>query len=180
MAFDVAGLALIAAVFGVLIAITFALWPLARARDIPAANLFRAKVQPNRGRPRGRYLAATAGLGIGLAALTIATASDRWFAVWFVAGAGLSLALLNIGATAIMAAARRFKNIRHTESRLAIANLHRPGATTRSVVTSLGLGLGVLVAIALIEGNLNNQIQQRIPKMAPAFFFLDIQPHQVA
>ncbi|MBT4115667.1 MAG: FtsX-like permease family protein [Rhodospirillaceae bacterium] len=175
-----AGPLIIAAVFGVLIAITFALWPLARARDIPAANLFRAKVQPNRGRPRGRYLAATAALVIGLAALTIATASDRWFAVWFVAGAGLSLALLNIGATAIMAAARRFKNIRHTESRLAIANLHRPGATTRSVVTSLGLGLGVLVAIALIEGNLNNQIQQRIPKMAPAFFFLDIQPHQVA
>ncbi len=171
---------IIAAVFGVLIAITFALWPLARARDIPAANLFRAKVQPNRGRPRGRYMAATVLLVIGLAALTIATASDRWFAVWFVAGAGLSLGLLSIGATVIMAAARRFKNISHTETRLAIANLHRPGATTKSVVTSLGLGLGVLVAIALIEGNLNNQIQQRIPKMAPAFFFLDIQPHQVA
>jgi putative ABC transport system permease protein len=175
-----AGPLIIAAVFGALIAITFALWPLARARDIPAANLFRAKVQPNRGLPRGRYMVASVLLVIGLAALTIATANDRWFAVWFVAGAGLSLALLSIGATAIMAAARRFKHIRHTESRLAIANLHRPGATTKSVVTSLGLGLGVLVAIALIEGNLSNQINQRIPKMAPAFFFLDIQPHQVA
>ena len=175
-----AGPLIIAAVFGVLISITFALWPLARARDIPAANLFRAKVQPVRGRPRGPYLAASALLVIALAALTIATASDRWFAVWFVAGAGLSLGLLSIGAATIMAAARACKNIRHTEIRLAVANLHRPGATTKSVVTSLGLGLGVLVAIALIEGNLNNQIQQRIPKMAPAFFFLDIQPHQVA
>ena len=170
----------IAALFGVLIAITFALWPLARAQDIPAANLFRAKVQPNRSLPRRRFLVALALLVIALAVLTIATATDRWFAIWFVTGSSLSLTLLNFGANGIMGAARCFKNIRHTETRLAVANLHRPGATTKSVVTSLGLGLGVLVAIALIEGNLSSQIQGRIPKLAPAFFFLDIQPHQVA
>lgn len=171
---------IIAAVFGVLISITFALWPLARARDIPAANLFRAKVQPARGLPGRRYLVMSAILVAALAALTIATANDRWFAIWFVAGAGLALGLLSLGAAGIIRAARRCKGIRHTETRLAVANLHRPGATTSSIVTSLGLGLGVLVAIALIEANLSSQIQQRIPKMAPAFFFLDIQPHQVA
>jgi putative ABC transport system permease protein len=44
---------------------------------------------------------------------------------------------------------------------------------------SLGLGLTVLVATALIEGNLQNQIGQRIPKDAPAFFVVDLQPDQV-
>ena len=43
---------------------------------------------------------------------------------------------------------------------------------------SLGLGLTVLVTIALIEGNLRSQIGERIPAVAPTFFFIDIQPTQ--
>ena len=39
---------------------------------------------------------------------------------------------------------------------------------------SLGLGLTVLVATALIEGNLREQLTRRIPSDAPAFFFVDI------
>jgi putative ABC transport system permease protein len=58
--------------------------------------------------------------------------------------------------------------------------LHRPGATTTSVVLSLGLGLSVLVAIVLIETNFNRQIENRLSDGAPAFFFLDIQPDQRA
>ena len=38
--------------------------------------------------------------------------------------------------------------------RLALANLYRPGAPTAGIVASLGLGLTVLVAIALIERNI--------------------------
>ena len=45
---------------------------------------------------------------------------------------------------------------------------------------SLGLGLTVLVATALVEGNLREQITQRIPKDAPALFFIDIQSAQLA
>jgi len=169
----------IAAVFGILVSITFALWPLARARDIPAANLFRAKVQPLGGRPRRSYVLVTGLFTMVLAALTIWTATDKWFAVWFVAGAMVSLLLLSGGAWVVMNGAKRIKGIRRAETRLAISNLHRPGAATSSVVTSLGLGLAVLIAIALIEGNLSRQIDERIPAMAPAFFFLDIQSDQV-
>jgi putative ABC transport system permease protein len=64
--------------------------------------------------------------------------------------------------------------------RLALANLHRPGSVTPSVVMSLGLGLSVLVAVALIDGNLSRQVAERLPERAPAFFFIDIQPDQVA
>src|SRR3546814_21182932 len=44
---------------------------------------------------------------------------------------------------------------------------------------SLGLGLTVLVAIALIEGNLSRQASQSLPEEAPGFYFIDIQPDQV-
>ena len=63
--------------------------------------------------------------------------------------------------------------------RLALANLHRPGAPTPIVMLSLGLGLTVLVATALIEGNLREQLTRRIPSDAPAFFFVDIQSTQM-
>jgi putative ABC transport system permease protein len=79
-----------------------------------------------------------------------------------------------------MWAAARVGKPRFAALRLALANLHRPGSPTPIVMLSLGLGLTVLVATALIEGNLREQITQRIPKDAPAFFFIDIQSSQIA
>ena len=63
--------------------------------------------------------------------------------------------------------------------RLALANLHRPGAPTASVVLSLGLGLTLLVTVALIEANMSRQVNDRLPDEAPAFFFVDIQNDQL-
>ncbi len=79
-----------------------------------------------------------------------------------------------------MMAAARVGKPKLAALRLALANLHRPGAPTPIVMLSLGLGLTVLVATALIEGNLREQITQRIPNDAPAFFFVDIQSSQMA
>ena len=36
----------------------------------------------------------------------------------------------------------------------------------------------MLVAIALIQGNLMDQVRRQMPDRAPAFFFIDILPHQ--
>jgi putative ABC transport system permease protein len=58
--------------------------------------------------------------------------------------------------------------------RLAIANIHRPGALTPSVVLSLGLGLAVLVIITQIDGNLRRQFLAALPEHAPSFYFIDI------
>ena len=170
----------IAALFGLLTAVTFALWPLARARETPAAALFRDKVAPARGRPRVRYALATATGAAALAALTVWTAEPRYFAWWFVGGAATTVAVLRLGAVALMAVAARVERPPGAAWRLAVTNLHRPGASTPSVVLSMGLGLSVMVAVALIEGNLRRQIDERLPETAPAFFFIDIQPDQVA
>src|SRR6202140_1834940 len=59
-------------------------------------------------------------------------------------------------------------------SRLAIANIYRPGALTPSVVMSLGLGLAVLVTITQIDGNLRRQFLAALPDRAPSFYFIDI------
>ncbi len=74
-----------------------------------------------------------------------------------------------------MAAARRFDRVRGTALRLAVRNVYRPGALTPSVVLSLGLGLTLLVSLALIDTNLRDQLSGAITEKAPDFFFIDIQ-----
>ncbi len=69
--------------------------------------------------------------------------------------------------------------MRSTALRLAVGNIHRPGALTPSVVLSLGLGLTLMVAIALIDGNLRRQVTENIPAQAPDFFFVDIQNRDI-
>jgi len=168
-----------AALFGLLSAAAFSIWPLAMAREVRAAGLFRAAVASSAGRPKLTYVIAT-GLAIAaLAGLAIATAPERKIAIWFVIGAILCFILFRLAGQGVMALARRV-HATGPRLRLALGNLHRPGAATPSVVMSLGLGLTVLVTVATIEGNVSRQISDRLPARAPSFFFLDIQPDQVA
>lgn len=169
----------LALVYGLLIALAFALWPLARAREVAPAGLFRDLVAPTRAWPRPAYLGAmlvTLGLAAGIA---VATTDERRFALMFVGGAVFAFVVLRSAAALIQMLARRAPRASSTALRFAITSLHRPGSATASVVLSLGLGLTLLVGIALIEGNLARQIDERLPKEAPSFFFVDIQPDQI-
>lgn len=168
-----------AAVFGLLVASLFALWPLARAQQVPASTLMRGAVADDGARLRWRD-AAVILLVVGLlAGFTIWTAPERRIAVWFVVGAVGAFIAFPLLARLVMMLARLAGRPRSAVLRLALANIHRPGAPTPTVMLSLGLGLTVLVATALIEGNLQKQITQRLPKDAPAFFVVDLQPDQV-
>lgn len=168
-----------AGAFGLLVALLFALWPLARARGVAAAALMRGAAGIERPLPRRRDIAGIALVAALLGALAIATAPQAMVALWFVLGALGAFIAFPLLARGVMAVARAVEHPRHPTLRLALANLHRPGAATVTVMLSLGLGLTVLVATALIEGNLQRQISQRIPADAPSLFFIDIQPDQV-
>ncbi|MDX1607413.1 MAG: FtsX-like permease family protein, partial [Candidatus Competibacterales bacterium] len=173
------GALLLAAVFGLLTTLSFAIWPLARAHGIPAGALFRSTVEPARSRPKTSYILATALSGLLLSGLAVASAEHRPFAAWFVIGAIAAMLAFRAAAWGVMAVTARLRRPRHPGLRLAVSNLHRPGSPTPSVVLSLGLGLSVLVAIVLIEGNMGRQIQDSIPERAPSFFFIDIQRDQI-
>jgi putative ABC transport system permease protein len=169
----------LAAGFGVLAALGFSLWPLARARDVSAGSLFRSVIDGIRRRPRlGDWLAVGL-VGALLAGLAVGTADDKRLAAWFLLAVAVALLAFRGAGLGVMAAARRVGRVRWPWLRVAIANLHRPGAPTPSVVLSMGLGLTVLVAVALVEGSLANEVLQRLPAAAPSYFFIDIQPDQV-
>jgi putative ABC transport system permease protein len=166
---------LLAAVYGFAAALAFALYPLGRAREISPTALFRDEVAPQRSRPGPAFLIAT-GLAVAfLAGLAIGLAFDRRVAVIFVVSTAAAFLLLRFVATGMMALARRAPRVRSTGLRLALGNIHRPGALTPSIVLSLGLGLTLVVTLVLIDGNLRRTLVGTIPAEAPSFFFLDIQ-----
>ena len=168
----------LAALYGLLTALAFALWPLGRAQRIPGAALFRDSIVATPGWPSRGILIANGAAVLALAALVIGTAEQPRFAMGFVAGAALTLVLFRLGASLLMRAARAFRHVRRPALRLGLANLHRPGAPTPTMLVALGIGLTTLAAIATIEGNLRRQLADQLPNAAPSFFFIDIQNDQ--
>jgi putative ABC transport system permease protein len=173
-----AGPLLLATAYGLLTATLFTIWPLARARETPAAALFRDVVSSHR-RPRSKYLVTLAACFTTLVALAILTSQETWFAAVFtISIIGIFAVLILVG-YGVQFIARRLPRSRIPSLRLAIANLYRPGAATNSIILSMGLGLTLFVTVALIEGNLTRQVQEQLPEKAPAFFFIDIQSNQL-
>ncbi|TGV93964.1 ABC transporter permease, partial [Mesorhizobium sp. M2D.F.Ca.ET.145.01.1.1] len=73
-----------AALFGLLVTLAFALLPLGRARDVPATTLFREMGLEGRGLPRAVYVVCALGIALFLAALAILFSGDQRIASIFV------------------------------------------------------------------------------------------------
>ncbi|MCO5733565.1 ABC transporter permease [Rhizobium sp. SSA_523] len=168
----------LAALFGLLTTFAFAILPLGHARQVPATALFREQGFDQRRLPAWPYLLAAAVALSALACLAVFSAQDRFIAMVFLGAVTGAFVLLRLVAAGIAALARRAPRVNSPALRLAIGNIHRPGALTSSVVLSLGLGLALLVTLALIDGNLRRQLTGPMMENAPNFFFIDIQGNE--
>jgi putative ABC transport system permease protein len=171
-----------AAFYGVLMALLFALWPLARTEEVRAAALWRGGAEA-RGTPRARWWAATAGLAATLVGGAALLSGVPALALWSAAGVAAALAVLLLAAAglrrAARAAARSAAARGRTGLRLALAAIGGPRAETTAVVLALGLGLSVLAAVGQIDANLRAAIARDLPARAPSYFFVDIQKDQI-
>ncbi len=166
---------LLAAIYGLLAALAFAITPLGRAREVPVSALYRDHVSRDRARAPWGYIAAALGCGALLAGLAIGVAEEPRVAAMLIAGAAGGYVFLRLVAAGLMALARRGKDMcGRIGLRMALANIHRPNALTPTIVLSLGLGLTLLVALALVEANLKRQLAQSLPAQAPDYFFVDV------
>jgi putative ABC transport system permease protein len=163
----------VSAAYGLLIAVAFALPPLAATRRVPAAGLYRATVS-GAGRIEARVLAAVGVAFAAIVALAVATAREPLFALGFVAAAtALLVVLVGLG-WLVRRVAGGLPRPHRPLPRLALANLHRPGAATGALVVALGLGLTLFVALAAIQTSITAEIARTVPQRAPSFFILDI------
>ena len=170
-----------AALYGILTAFIFALWPLARTEDVKAATLFRDALDRAKLLPAPRYLLMIMG------ALIILVGSAAWLSgtwkltLWTMGGIAFALALLALSSLIVRWLSRRFaRRVKKPGLRWALAAISGPREGAASVVLSLGLGLSVLAAVGQIDGNLRNAIAGNLPDVAPSYFFVDIQKDQMA
>jgi len=164
----------LALLYGLITALAFTLWPLGRAHDVPVGALFRDQVAPQPRRPRKLYMALAALAAMTLVALAVLLAYDRRVAVIYVLIAAAVFVLLRLVAALLMWLASLAPRPRATGLRMALANIHRPGALTPTIVLSLGLGIALLVTVIEIDANLRHTFTAEMPATAPSFYFLDI------
>ena len=160
--------------YGLVSAITFALWPLLRAKSVPASTLFRDASAGGDWRPAWSDIAIITLALAGFVALVVGTAGDPRIARYYLAAAAGALVVLRLVAWLVMRIAKALPHPSNPVLRLALANIHRKGSLTPSVVLSLGLGLTLVVALLLIDINLTRQFRASLPGIAPSFFFVDI------
>ncbi len=170
-----------AAIYGLLAALIFTLWPLAKTEDIRAATLFRDAFAGSGTLPGLRYLIAIVALIALLIGAAIWFSGTAFLTLWTAGGIAGSLLLLVLAALFIRWTARRFRRPARGRPalRLAFGAIGARGGETTSVVLSLGLGLTVLAAVGQIDGNLRSSFSDDLPAVAPSYFFVDIQPDQI-
>ena len=158
--------------YALLVALVFAAPPLLRARRFPAMELMRARVSP-----LARDGAALGVVVLGLAAiaaLAMLTAKDWMLTGGFLAGAAAAFALLALAGWLLRRLAAALPRPRNPVARAALANLHRPGSATGTLVTALGFGLAAFVLLAAVQTAIDGTIAKRVPAEAPDYFVLDV------
>ena len=170
-----------AALYGLLAALIFTLWPLARTEQIRPATLFRDAFGSDSGLPAWPYLAAMAALVAMLLGAAIWFSGTVFLTLW--TAGGIIGALLILVAAAWIARLISRKLGRRARGRpalrLALGSIGARGGEATSVVLSLGLGLTVLASVGQIDGNLRAAFSDELPEVAPSYFFVDIQPDQI-
>jgi|TARA_B100001964_G_scaffold148966_1_gene164149 putative ABC transport system permease protein len=168
---------LLAAVFGLLTAVTFAAPAIGRALSVDPAVLFRSLDGVETGTPRGWWLATLAGAMLVIL-LVLFVLPDLVFALSFV-GTVLGLLLMLEGIVRLIRhAALAMDNRRHFALHLALANMHRHGSALRVSLLTLGSALTLLVACTVLITSLLDTIAGTIPEESPDLVLYDIAPYQ--
>lgn len=180
---------------GVLTTLLFTLWPLLRIRDMRPAGIFRLGVTAAGEAPAGFHpwtnlragltrrlrrdtLATALVIGGGLLGLSFWQAASWQLGLLLVGGLAVAVLLLLIATNAVLSILPAMLFRRSVSVRHALRNLVRPGSHTTSMIVALGIGVMVILTVALLERSLVAQMIEARPSDAPTFFFIDIQPDQ--
>ena len=166
---------LLAAGFGYLTVFCFSLWPIGRAVRVSPTDLFRDLVSPIVSHPSLNVMLWILIMAQSLALMAIFSSSDQKVVIFFLAGSAAAFSIFYVWSAFMKVLIRRLKGFVTPEIRMAVTNLYRPGNISTGVILSLGLGLTVLIAVALVQFNFTRLIKEDLSVDMPSFFFLDIE-----
>lgn len=157
-----------------LAAAMFATPPLGKARATPPAALFRRESGEGVQRTPWpeRFVAGLAALA--LVAIAMAASSRPIVVLALLVGAAFAYFVLIGVAVLVRLLARGVSGRVRGRLRLVFASLGGPGSLAPIVAPALGLGLGLLTLITVVQGNLLGQLQQTGPAEAPSVLFRNI------
>ena len=169
----------LAALVGLLTAALFTLMPLARARSVPPARLFRDASLGGGSVARAAW-PWLAVLALALALTVVFALPERWLGAGFVGVAALAALLLYALGRLVLGRLKYLAPLAPAALRLPLRRLARPGSGALAVTGALAGGLAALTLVTLIDATLRAEIEGGLPARVPDLVFIDIQPDQQA
>jgi putative ABC transport system permease protein len=150
----------------------FALAPLLELRRVPPARVLRRNLEPPPLRFGLAYLTAAA----ALAALLWGLVRDPKLIAYAAGGLVASGALLFGAGLVLVRATRGVRGGAGVAWRYGLANVARRGRESAVQIVAFGLGLTVLLLLALVRNDLLHEWQRSLPRDAPNHFLINIAP----
>jgi putative ABC transport system permease protein len=152
------------------ILVGFALPPMLQLKNVPPARVLRRNLEP----PPLRY---SVSYGLALAALLGVLywlVRDGWLVVYVAAGVGGTLAVLLAAGWLLVHLAGRLRGAVGVAWRYGLANLARRGRESIVQVVAFGLGLMVLLLLAVVRKDLLDDWRASLPEDTPNYFMVNI------
>ncbi len=162
--------AILGAATALAILVGFALPPMLQLKRVPPARVLRRNLEP----PHIRYSIST-GLAVAtLAAVLYWLIRDAKLVGFVAAGIAATLAILYAAGFLLVRLAGRLRGAVGVAWRYGVANLARRGRESVVQVVAFGLGLMVLLLLAVVRNDLLEDWRASLPADTPNFFMINI------
>lgn len=154
----------------------FALPPLLQLRDVPPVRVLRRNIEP----PPLAY-SITYGLAIGaILAMLLWLVRDVRLVLWVAAGTAGTLAILVGAGWLLVRFLARLRGGVGVAWRYGLANIARRGRESIVQIVAFGLGLMVLLLLAVVRNDLLEDWRASLPPDVPNHFLINIRPDEQA
>ncbi len=160
---------------GLITLLGFALPPLAVLRNVSPLRVLRRDLGPLP--PPGWFLYGT--VAAAIAALVFWQAQDSRLAAIVLAGAAATVAVLGGAAAGLVKLVSPLRARVGIAWRFGLANIARRSRASSVQIMALGVGIMVLVLLAVVRADLLDAWRGRLPANAPNHFLINIQADQV-
>jgi putative ABC transport system permease protein len=150
----------------------FALPSLLQLSRVPALRVLRRDIGP----PRLIVLLAFGPAALVVAGLVYWVARDGWLFAGFLGGLVVFLIVLGAAGALLVHLAGRLRGTVGVAWRYGLANLNRRRTETLLQIAAFGLGVMVLLLLAIVRNDLSADWRRSLPVHVPNYFFVNIPP----
>ena len=158
----------------VLILIGFALPPLLQLRHVPPARVLRRNLEP----PPLRYVTVYGMAMVALAVLLGWLVRDAELLLYVFGGTFVTFAVLMLAGWLLVRSLGGLRSSVGVSWRYGMANIARRGRDSVIQIVAFGLGIMVLLLLAVVRNDLMEEWRASLPANAPNHFMINIRPDQ--